>query len=384
MKKNVSKVACLVLSLSMVASMAACKKSEKKSSGCVEAAENVLSSIIPLNEKKIKKLAKGSDFDEEIIDKLKVHGQSEMVEAVMEKATFEVDSDSVEEKKKKASCSATVTMPDYEDAMDESDGDPDDFIDAIEGQKEKNYISVDLELEFEVDDDEYVLTNGEEVFDTLFDPLFEAIGSYQVDNPDPTDDTVADTSPADTTPADTTPANTTPADTTPANTTPADTTPADTTPADTTPATSSQQALPLPFKSFKKADLNESIFDNAIKAVDPNASVDDYPLDEIADYKATKYKIATSPNNWNVMYTYYEFESADGAHKYFEDTCALLQSISSGYGLEADYGYLIYESESMDIIYYFSGNAMTVVVTFALDQTAFDQITTFVNALGIA
>ncbi len=377
MKKNVSKVACLVLSLSMVASMAACKKSEKKS-GCVDAAENFLSSIIPLNEKKIKKLAKGSDLDEDIINNLKVHGQSEMVEAVMEKATFEVDSDSVEEKKKKASCSATVTMPDYEDAMEEADGDPDEFIDAIEGQKEKNYISVDLELEFEVDDDEYVLTNGDDVYDALFDPLFEALGSYQVDGPEISEET------KDTTPADTTPADTTPADTTPANTTPADTTPADTTPADTTPATSSQAALPFPFKSFKKVDLNEDLFTKAVKAVDPNASIDDFPLDDMTEYNTTKYKMGTSATNWSVMYTYYEFASADDAHKYFEDTCALMQSIASGYGLESDYGYLIYESDSMDIIYYFSGNAMTVVVTFALDQDAFDQINTFVNTLGIA
>ena len=373
MKKNVSKVACLVLSLSMVASMAACKKSEKKS-GCVDAAENFLSSIIPLNEKKIKKLSKSSDLDEDSINKLKVHGQSEMVEAVMEKASFEVDSKSVEEKKKKATCSATVTMPDYEEAMEESDGDPDDFIDAIEGQKEKNYISVDLELEFKVDDDEYVLSNGEEVIDTLFDPLFEALGSYQVDEPDPTDDTIMSTSPADTTPADTTPADTTPAKTTPA----------DTTPADTTPATSSQPALPFPYKSFKKAELNEEIFKNAIYAIDPQASIEDYPTDEMADYNVTKYKMASSSTNWSVMYTYYEFSSDADAKRFFDDTCSFLQSIASGYASESDYGYLIYEMDSMDIIYYYSGNAMTVVVTFALDQDAFDQIKVFVDNLGIA
>lgn len=233
MKANVKKIASLALTVAMVSSAAACGKDKKKESDskAIEAAETLLDATVSLNAKKIKKLDKSIGLDDGSIEALEKFCDDEGMSTVYGKASYEIDADSLKEKKDSASVDATITMPDCEAAYDDCDGDFDTFLELIEDQKEKDYTSFDVTIEFDVDDDEYTLANTDEYFETLFAPVSDYAGSFEQGSKSTEEPATSSTEeiPADTTPADTTPADTTPADTTPADTTPADTTPAETT-----------------------------------------------------------------------------------------------------------------------------------------------------------
>ena len=65
--------------------------------------------------------------------------------------------------------------------MDEFEDD-DDAMEAmkeiIDKVKEKDYTSIDVTLEFEEDDGEYILENGDEVFQDLFYEIFQQVDTY--------------------------------------------------------------------------------------------------------------------------------------------------------------------------------------------------------------
>ena len=103
------------------------------------------------------------------------------------KAKISVDSDSVKTKKGKTTCEATVDIIEYntvvqyfskEYRMDEFEDD-DDAMEAmkeiIDKVKEKDYTSIDVTLEFEEDDGDYLLENGDEIFQDLFFEVFQQV-----------------------------------------------------------------------------------------------------------------------------------------------------------------------------------------------------------------
>ncbi|MBR5058071.1 MAG: hypothetical protein IKX04_05840, partial [Clostridiales bacterium] len=70
MKLNVKKFACVALSFSMIASLAACSKKDDKekggddeATGCIAATETLMDAVVSLNAKKIKKLEKELGVD---------------------------------------------------------------------------------------------------------------------------------------------------------------------------------------------------------------------------------------------------------------------------------------------------------------------------------
>lgn len=373
MKLNVKKFACVALTFAIVASASACGKSKKKSSAAIDAANTFLEATVSLDAKKVKKLEKSLGVDSDFIAAVDEFADEEAMKAVFDKATFEIDEDSLKEKKSSASVNATINLPDYEDAFDSADGDIDDFIDEIDGQKEKNYNAVEVTLKFDVEDDEYIMTNAEDFYEDVYEPVFNVIGDGDVD---PVDPTPADTTPADTTPADTTPADTTPADTTPADTTPADTTPADTTPADTTGAT--VDPTTLDYLNLNKAPLDLATYKSAISAADPSAFVvDSDPSEAPISYTVTDYVAVLG----ETIGAYYGFASAEDAHKYFEETCAAASSMASGYKLESDYGYMIFISGDTGIVYYFSGTGFTMFM-YSMEEAPNNVVSSFFHNIG--
>lgn len=152
------------MAVAMIGSLAACKKSGKASSGLTDAANSVMEALISRSEKKLKKTG---DFSEESLMTIDLMKDCDAVSAVMDKATFEIDEDSIKETKKGTSVKVVVTLPDSGAALEDA-SDEDEFIDAVSGQKEKEYTKVNLTLKFEVDEDKYTLTNGDDVVSDLF------------------------------------------------------------------------------------------------------------------------------------------------------------------------------------------------------------------------
>ncbi|MCR5059122.1 MAG: hypothetical protein K6A81_10970 [Clostridiales bacterium] len=161
---RVKKLTCVVMAVAMIGSLAACKKSGKASSGLTDAANSVMEALISRSEKKLKKTG---DFSEDVLAQVDAMKDCDAVSAVMDKATFEIDEDSIKETKKGTSVKVVVTLPDSGAALEDA-SDEDEFIDAVSGQKEKEYTKVNLTLKFEVDDDKYTLTNGDDVVSDLF------------------------------------------------------------------------------------------------------------------------------------------------------------------------------------------------------------------------
>ena len=152
------------MAVAMIGSLAACKKSGKASSGLTDAANSVMEALISRSEKKLKKTG---DFSEGSLMTIDLMKDCDAVSAVMDKATFEIDEDSIKETKKGTSVKVVVTLPDSAAALEDA-SDEDEFIDAVSGQKEKEYTKVNLTLKFEVDEDKYTLTNGDDVVSDLF------------------------------------------------------------------------------------------------------------------------------------------------------------------------------------------------------------------------
>ncbi len=161
---RVKKLTCVVLAVAMIGSLAACKKSGKASSGLTDAANGVMEALISRSEKKLKKTG---DFSEESLMTIDLMKDCDAVSAVMDKAAFEIDEDSIKETKKGTSVKVVVTLPDSGAALDEA-SDEDEFIDAVSDQKKKEYTQISLTLKFEVDEDKYTLTNGDDVVSDLY------------------------------------------------------------------------------------------------------------------------------------------------------------------------------------------------------------------------
>ncbi len=205
MKVFTKRVTCLVLALTMAGSMAACKKSGKKTEGLVTAASGVMDALISRN---TKKLDKTGEFSENAMVTVSSMKDSEAVSAVMKKASYEVDEESIKESKKSTSVKVAVTLPDYEAALDEADGSMSDFIDAIDEMDKDETTKINLTLKFEGEDDEYKLVNGDDVVNDLYGDKLSSVYAISIKGTVPTDTTPV---PTDTTPepTDTTPEPTT-------------------------------------------------------------------------------------------------------------------------------------------------------------------------------
>ena len=182
MKKSVKFVS-VILSGVMALSLAGCSSgsSNKK---VVKEAEAVLEEITSLDYKSMK--ARDA-YSKQYIDMVKSISKDEMNVLLWSKAKISVDSDSVKTKKGKTTCEATVDIIEYntvvqyfskEYRMDEFEDD-DDAMEAmkeiIDKVKEKDYTSIDVTLEFEEDDGDYLLENGDEIFQDLFFEVFQQV-----------------------------------------------------------------------------------------------------------------------------------------------------------------------------------------------------------------
>ncbi|MBR5973571.1 MAG: hypothetical protein IK020_00135 [Clostridiales bacterium] len=364
MELKTKRIACFVLTLSMLLSAAACsKKSGGKdgdASGCAAEAQTVLETLLSLNMKKIKKIESFGDYT----DDLSAMAENDYVKAVLEKATVEIDEDSAKEKKNTASVDAVVKIPDYVAAYDDADGNYDDFVDAIEGQKEKKYNSIEVTVTFDVDDGEYTLSNADEIIEAIFEPELVELGDDILTPPD--------TEPTDTEPVDTT-----------KDTQPTDTT-KDTQPTDTTKATTQGPATQINIPGIKKNTLNDQSFRDSITKVDSTIDVTETGLDELPEMEGYNIKkcLTAFSNDYTSYYLYYQCASTEDAKTMFSDSTYLFTSDADMYEANDDWGYLVDQDESFISIYYWSGDSMVIALGLSSDDATIKDLETFMGALA--
>ncbi len=182
MKKTIKFVS-VILSGVLALSLAGCS-SGSNNKKVVKEAEAVLEEITSLDYKSMKDR---DAYSKQYIDMVKSISKDEMNVLLWSKAKVIVDSDSVKTKKGKTTCEATVDIIEYttlvtafakEYRMDDFDDD-DEAMEAmkeiIDKVKEKDYTSIDVTLEFEEDDGDYLLENGDEIFQDLFFEVFQQV-----------------------------------------------------------------------------------------------------------------------------------------------------------------------------------------------------------------
>ncbi|MBR5975117.1 MAG: hypothetical protein IK020_08030 [Clostridiales bacterium] len=359
MKSNLKKIACLAVSFALIISAVGCKDKKKddedeSSSGCVAAAETVLEAVCTLNSKKIKKLEKDFGADGDAVEELtKIADEHDYVKAVMEKASYEIDEESVKEKKKKATVEATVKFPDYEDIYYETDAYLESFVEEIGEQKEKKYQSTTVTLEFEVEDDEYTLTNLDAIIDDLYAPMIDVMPWAALDNPT---DTPTDPDPTDG--------------------------PTDTTDTSATPTSSEEDIATISDLSVKKVSLSPDAFKAALAAVDEYTGNSFFSFDsetELGDYKATNYCMGYS-EDFNNFYYYYEFASNADAKGYFDDSTLGTEDYTISKVDEGDWGYAAFQYYSYTYVLYYSDNGL-IYVGSASTESSIKEVETFITAL---
>ncbi len=186
MKKTIKFVS-VILSGVLALSLAGCS-SGSNNKKVVKEAEAVLEELTSLDYKGMKER---DAYSKQYIEYIKMLSNDEMTELIWSKAKVTVDSDSVKTKKGKTTCEASVdiiennTVMKYflkEYNMDDFEDDDEAAMEAIkeiiDKIKDKDYTSVDVKLEFEEDDGEYILENGDEVFQDLFYEIFQQVDTY--------------------------------------------------------------------------------------------------------------------------------------------------------------------------------------------------------------
>ena len=185
MKKTIKFVS-VILSGVLALSLAGCS-SGSNNKKVVKEAEAVLEELTSLDYKGMKER---DAYSKQYIEYMKMFSKDEMTELIWSKAKVTVDSASVKTKKGKTTCEASVDIIENNTVMKyllkeynmDDFGDDDEAMEAIkeiiDKIKDKDYTSVDVKLEFEEDDGEYILENGDEVFQDLFYEIFQQVDTY--------------------------------------------------------------------------------------------------------------------------------------------------------------------------------------------------------------
>ncbi len=152
----------------MVLPLAACSKTNKKDKAVIDAADTFAEALLSCDSEEVADLS--DDADTDVLDDYMTFSSSkeDVCDAIIEGIEFKVDKKSVDRDDKKASVKVTFTMPDYEAVADDEDyEDEDDIIDLLE---EADTIDIEVTVKFKLNkDDEWVVTNAEDVAEEVFD-----------------------------------------------------------------------------------------------------------------------------------------------------------------------------------------------------------------------
>lgn len=177
MKELSKKTLSVIIASTMIVSMTGCSFNDKSKDEVLEAAESYAKYLADCDLKKLSKatvsdLKEDKDEWEERLDftagDLYGEDTAAALAAIADTISYEIDEESAEASKKtgEGSVQATFTIVDYEPLLgDESIDRIEDFIDALEDADTKE---LEISLDFEKEDEEWLCANYEEIFDDLY------------------------------------------------------------------------------------------------------------------------------------------------------------------------------------------------------------------------
>ncbi len=196
--KKIKSVAAVLVAASLLLSAVACdstsnskskkdkekgKKKDTSIEDVVSATEDYTKALQDMDTKKLSKMS--TEIDDEFIDNLEAVKDSDMVdfaEAILDSVEFEIDEDSADVDDDEASIKVKYTYVDV--SAIEGAKDLDDLIDLIDDCDETK--SGKFTIEFEVDDDDYLVSNADEIIEGFYDNIlvlsytFEEVDYYEL------------------------------------------------------------------------------------------------------------------------------------------------------------------------------------------------------------
>ena len=172
---TIRKAGAAALAGAMAFSCASCALFGPNKKEIVEAADTFAGTLLKQDAGKIIKLTT-EDEDSDVAEALEMifdeetlsDDQKKFIDAVSDTITYEVDEESVEVSKEEASVDVKFSMVDYEKALEVDVADIDEVLDLLDDCEDIK--EVEITLEFEKDDDEWLLSNiDDEEFGELFD-----------------------------------------------------------------------------------------------------------------------------------------------------------------------------------------------------------------------
>ena len=170
MKRNVKCVVSTVLTASMVMSVASCSLFDKAGKLCTEVGDEFMKAAL---ERDLEDMVDLCSDEDDATEALEVYTfDNDPVQALLDRASFEAGKPECKTKDKKGKIVYTVTLPDYDAALDEDPEDVDEFEDILDDIKDT--VEIEVTLEFKLDKkDNWVIDNPEDVAEDLFAELFD-------------------------------------------------------------------------------------------------------------------------------------------------------------------------------------------------------------------
>lgn len=336
MSNIVKQVISILVSVGIIMSVAGCsKRKEKTEDGSVfiEKAESFMDSLLSLDYKKMQK----EGFEEEDLASLQEFEENHFgLRETLEKATYEIDEDSLSIGNTSANVEVAVMMPDYQKAAEDAEGDLQEYLNAINSQKKKDYQSFTVKIRFRIKDDASYIINQNELHRNVITPVYLTAIRLTLESHQKSIQEKQATSSATTT-----------------------------VPTETSPAV----ILQFLIGDMKKVELNEEVFANAVRKTDSSIIEIEAPH-EVDDPESQMTKLG-SVISGNVMYTYSEFATETAAEKQFDSLSTIAESSGQYYVKEPGWGCSACQYSSVSMMIYYSG---TVVIMCSSSETTIDDI----------
>lgn len=163
MKKASKTLIAATLIASMALGTTGCSKGAKE---CKEAGTEFLEAAL---EREVEDMAELCEDEDDALLALAPYAASyDPVDAILERATIEAGKASV--KKDEGTVVFTITLPDYDAALDEDPDDLDDFEDALDAA---GTIELEITLEFVNKRDNWVIDNVEDFVEDFYEELYD-------------------------------------------------------------------------------------------------------------------------------------------------------------------------------------------------------------------
>ncbi|MBR3058543.1 MAG: hypothetical protein IKG93_11325 [Clostridiales bacterium] len=163
MRSIANRIISILVAICLILPLASCGDDKKKA--CELHTEEFLSVMLARKYRLVRIL---TDLSDGYISSIQQIAADEYIDAVMEKATYTIEKDSIQESEKKASCTCILLVPDYESALSSSDGSLESFTAEIQAQEPEKYQTYKFDIKFRIEEGYWVVTSAETIYQDLF------------------------------------------------------------------------------------------------------------------------------------------------------------------------------------------------------------------------